>query len=115
MTAKCLACSAGVSVSDYCRRVPTTMGCSGSSTPAPVTSGGCCKAYNAYCMACAAGMAGNEVKYCKLNKSMNIPGCSQLINTYTGKCVGPRAVPTAPPTASPTAVKCHLFDKKACK
>eukprot|EP00212_Chloropicon_laureae_P004230 CAMPEP_0197489614 /NCGR_PEP_ID=MMETSP1311-20131121/4353_1 /TAXON_ID=464262 /ORGANISM="Genus nov. species nov., Strain RCC856" /LENGTH=269 /DNA_ID=CAMNT_0043033943 /DNA_START=75 /DNA_END=880 /DNA_ORIENTATION=+ len=53
MTASCLACSARMTVDEYCQRYPTTIGCE--SEP-PV----CCEALTPYCLGCLDGLTGDE-------------------------------------------------------
>ena len=69
MTAKCMACSAGVSVEEFCKsskhgRLP---GC----PKKPTKPRMCCRAMTAKCMACSAGVSVEE--FCKHTHRM--PGC----------------------------------------
>merc|ERR1711920_283691 len=60
LTADCLACSAGMSVEDYCSQNPDTAGCEAVAKP-------CCMGLTADCLACSAGVSVED--YCS-----QIPG-----------------------------------------
>ena len=49
MTASCLACAADMSVSEFCAKNPSTVGC-----PSPRA---CCMAMTAQCLACVDGIS----------------------------------------------------------
>jgi len=66
MTADCLACSASMSVEDYCDMFPETDGCA----PPPM----CCKAMTADCLACSVGMSVED--YCNMFPETN--GCMAM-------------------------------------
>ena len=56
LTAPCLACSAGLTVDEYCQQNPGTSGC-------PTTT--CCQAMTPQCLACQQGLSVDQ--YCQQN------------------------------------------------
>eukprot|EP00493_Phyllostaurus_siculus_P028047 UN28395 len=86
MNADCLACSAGMSVADYCDSYPETIGCDRTM---------CCMAMTADCLACSAGVSFEE--YC--NMFPQTDGCHMPCHRDDEAF---KAIVNAIPPASPT-------------
>jgi len=86
MNADCLACSAGMSVADYCNSYPETIGCDRTM---------CCMAMTADCLACSAGVSMDE--YC--NMFPQTDGCHMPCHRDDEAF---KAIVNAIPPASPT-------------
>merc|ERR1711920_632900 len=71
LTADCLACSAGVSVEDYCSQNPDTAGCEAVAKP-------CCRGLTADCLARSAGVSVED--YCSQNP--DTAGCETVAKPF---------------------------------
>ena len=69
MIPQCLACAAGLSVTEYCAKNPGNFGCPKQKA--------CCKALTAQCLSCSAGLTLDE--YCQANP--NVLGCPKKCPT----------------------------------
>merc|ERR1719316_2554834 len=101
MSAKCLACSAGQSVEEYCSENPSTAGCadvvpSETTSPAPEQPRACCRAMSAKCLACTANQSVEE--YCSENPST--AGCPPPMSETTSPA--PTTTDAASPVVGPS-------------